>query len=90
MVILFSRADGLSNFRRGHYEERFCEISLNLDQWFRRRCHSKDISYLETRKAFCSAERNRFFFCNLVKDIMGNIHVNYFAFGLGVLGENVI
>ena len=30
------------------------------------------------------------FFCNLVKDIMGNIHVNYFAFGLGVLGENVI
>ena len=49
----------------------------------------KDISYLETRKAFCSAERNRFFF-NLVKDIMGNIHVNYFAFGLGVLGENVI
>ena len=27
-------------FRR-HYEEQFCEIILNLDQWFRRRCHLK-------------------------------------------------
>ena len=23
-------------FGRGHYEEHFCEIILNLDQWFRR------------------------------------------------------
>ena len=28
----------LCNFGRGHYEEQFCEIILNLDQWFRRRC----------------------------------------------------
>ena len=28
----------LSNFGRGCYKEQFCEIILNLDQWFRRRC----------------------------------------------------
>ena len=28
----------LCNFTKGHYEEQFCEIIFNLDQWFRRRC----------------------------------------------------
>ena len=28
----------LCNFGRGFYEEQFCEIILNLGQWFRRRC----------------------------------------------------
>ena len=28
----------LYNFSRGHHEEQFCEIVLNLDNWFRRRC----------------------------------------------------
>ena len=28
----------LCNFGRGYYEKQFCEIILNLDQWFRRRC----------------------------------------------------
>ena len=28
----------LCNFGKEHYEEQFCEISLNLDQWFRGRC----------------------------------------------------
>ena len=27
----------LCNFGRGYYEEQFCEIILNLGQWFRRR-----------------------------------------------------
>ena len=26
----------LCNFGRGYYEEQFCKIILNLDQWFRR------------------------------------------------------
>ena len=26
----------LCNFGKVHYEEQFCEIILNLDQWFRR------------------------------------------------------
>ena len=32
----------LCNFGRGYQEELFCEIILNLDQWFRR-CHLKDL-----------------------------------------------
>ena len=28
----------LCNFARRYYEEQYCEIILNLDQWFRRRC----------------------------------------------------
>ena len=32
----------LSNFGRGHREVYFCEIILNLDQWFRSRCRLKD------------------------------------------------
>ena len=28
----------LCNFDRGYYEEQFCEIILNLDQWVRRKC----------------------------------------------------
>ena len=32
----------LCNFGRGCYEEPFCEIILNLGQWFRRRCCLKD------------------------------------------------
>ena len=32
----------LCNFGRGYYEEQFCEIILNLGQWFRRRCHLND------------------------------------------------
>ena len=31
----------LCNFSREYYEEQFCEIVLNLDQWFIRKCHFK-------------------------------------------------
>ena len=34
------------NFAGAYYEEQFCEIFSNLDQWLRR-CPFKDISYLE-------------------------------------------
>ena len=36
----FSSADRkhLCNCGRGHLEKQFCEIILNLDQWFRRKC----------------------------------------------------
>ena len=52
-------------FGRRHHEEQFCEIILNLDQWFRRRSCKKlfnDISYLELWQPFCSAEWNHL--CN--------------------------
>ena len=28
--------NGLGSFSRGHYEEHFCEFTLNLGQWLRR------------------------------------------------------
>ena len=31
----------LGNFGRGHYEEHFCDFTLNLGQWCRRRCRLK-------------------------------------------------
>ena len=31
----------MCNYGRGYQQEQFCEIILNLDQWFRR-CHLKD------------------------------------------------
>ena len=39
---LFGGAKPFVHFGKGYYEEQFCEIILNLDQWFRRRCHLKD------------------------------------------------
>ena len=35
---LFRGAEPFVQFSRGYYEEQFCEIILNLDKWFRRRC----------------------------------------------------
>ena len=32
----------LCNFGRRYYEDQFCEIILNLGQWFRRGCRLKD------------------------------------------------
>ena len=31
--------NNLCNFGRGHYKEYFFEIILDLDKWFKRRCH---------------------------------------------------
>ena len=47
----------LCKFGRGYQEEQFCEIILNLDQWFRRYHFKK--SFLE----HCLVERNHL--CNL-------------------------
>ena len=41
MALLFSGAEPLCNFGRRHHENQFCEIILNLDQWFRKRSHLK-------------------------------------------------
>ena len=41
-ALLFSGAEPLCNFGRAYYEKLFCEIILNLGQWFRRRCRLKD------------------------------------------------
>ena len=66
----------LCNFGR-LYEEPFCEIILNLDQWFRR-C-PLDISYLKLWQPFCSAQLNHLCnfgrgyyeeqFCEIIKNL---------------------
>ena len=33
--------NNVCNFGRGHYEEQFCKIILNLDQWYRSKCFLK-------------------------------------------------
>ena len=38
---MFSDPNHLCNFGRRYHEEQFCEIILNLDQWFRRKCPLK-------------------------------------------------
>ena len=53
---MFSGADHLCNFGRRHCSEQFCEIILNLEQWFKR-CRLKDF-LPELWQPFCSAERN--------------------------------
>ena len=57
----------LCNFGRGHHEEHFCEIIFNLDQWFRRRCHLKDL----LTKAL-AALIDRTIYAILVEGIIGN------------------
>ena len=60
------------NFRRGHYMKDFGEIILNLDQWFRKRCHSKIfLSKSLATVYFC--QRSKTICANLAEDIIKNI-----------------
>ena len=38
-------ADPFVEFGRGYHKKQFCEIILNLDQRFRRRCHLKNFLF---------------------------------------------
>ena len=63
-------ADGnhLCNIGRRYHEEHFCEIILNLGQWFRRRCLLKD--FLSGALApSCSVKRNHL--CNFKRGHLG-------------------
>ena len=61
-----------NNPGRVYYEEHFCEIILNLGQWFRRKgCLKKN--YLELWRPSCLVKWNHL--CTFEKGIMGNIHV---------------
>ena len=66
----------LCNFGRGYHEEQFCEIILNLDQWFRRRCilkifliWSSGDHFVQPSKTICAI---------LVEGIMRNNSVKLF------------
>ena len=66
----------LCNFGRGYQEEQFCEIILNLDQWFRRRYN------LNIFLIWCSGgpfvQQSRTICANLVEGIMKNNSVKSF------------
>ena len=66
----------LCNFGRSHHEEQFCEIVLNLDQWFRRRCCLK-IFYMELWWPSCSAEWNHL--CNFGRGHYGEHYCDFFS-----------
>ena len=57
VALLFSEENHLCNFGRGHKKEQFFEITLNLAQWFRRRCRLKTfLSYRSGAPLFSEAK----------------------------------
>ena len=46
VALLFGGAKLFMHLGREHYEKHFCEMKINLDQWFGRRCRLKSIFYL--------------------------------------------
>ena len=66
----------LCNFNRRH--EQFCEIILNLDQWFKR-CRLKIFLIWSSGSPF--VQRRGTICAILLEGIMRNNSVNYFEFG---------
>ena len=65
----------LCNFGRRHHEEQFCEIILNLDQWFKR-CRLKIFLIWSSGGRFVQSSRT---ICAiLVEGIMRNNSVKLF------------
>ena len=60
-------------FGRGYQEEQFCDIILNLGQWFRSRCLLKD--FLSGALVTLPVQWSRSIYAILKMNIMGNIHV---------------
>ena len=66
----------LCNFGRRYHEEQFCEIILNLDQWFKRRCCLKTFLIWSSGGPFVQGSRT---ICAiLVEGIMRNNSVKLF------------
>ena len=66
----------LCNGGRRHHEKQFCEITMNLDPWFRRKCRfkvffiwSSGILFVQLSVTICA---------DFVDGIMRNNSVNYF------------
>ena len=85
---LSAEQNHLCNFGRGHHEEHFCEMILNLDQWFRRRCHFK--TFLIQSSGDPCIKPSRTVCANLVEAIMRNNSVKSFLIWTSGSGGNVI
>ena len=66
----------LCNFGKGHYEEQFFEIILNLNQWLRRRCLLKIFHIWSSSVPF--VQRSRTICAILVEGIKRNNSVKLF------------
>ena len=66
----------LCKFGRGYHEEQFCEIIMNLDQWFRRRFIFK--IFLIWRSGDHFVQRSETICAILVEGIMRNNSVKIF------------
>ena len=60
-----------------YHEEQFCEIILNLGQWFRRRCCLKD--FLSEALAVVLFGAALTIYAILEEGIIGNIHVKLYG-----------
>ena len=67
--------NNLCNFGR-HHVEQFCEIILNLDQWFRRRSCLKIFLIWSSCGPF--VQWSETIYAILKEGIMGNIHVKLY------------
>ena len=76
----------MCNFGRGHYEEQFCEIILNLGQWFRR-CRLK-VHILSSGGP--PVQWSRTISAILKEGIMANIHVKLYEIRTSGSGGDVI
>ena len=76
----------LCKFGRGHHEEQFCEIVLNLDQCFRRRCLLK--IFLIWSSGGPLVRRSKTIRTIFVESIMRNNYVNLFRIWASGSGED--
>ena len=77
----------LCNFRRRHREEQFCEIILNLDQWFRRKWRFKVFLIWSSGSPF--VQQSVTICAILVEDIMKNYSVQLFWIRVSGSGGDV-
>ena len=78
LLLTFCSAErnNLFNFGRGYQEEQFCEIILNFDQWFRRRCNLN--IFLISCSGGPFVQQSRTICAILVEGSMRNISVKLF------------
>ena len=75
----------LCNFGRMHHEEQSCEIILNLDHWFKRKCRLK--VFLIWSSGSSSVQQSLTICAILVECIIRNNYLNNFEFGSVVQEE---
>ena len=75
-LFCYAERNHLCNFGRGYQEEQFCEIILNLDKCFRRRCVLK--IFLIWNSGNANVHGSRTICAILVEGIMRNNSVKLF------------